>query len=77
MPHTRSWSRAATLATLVAAATLGGADAPAQESGGGPARGFAPGLQHPDLWLRDLDGTLRRFSEFSGRKLFVFHFASW
>ena len=39
--------------------------------------GVAPGKDHPDLWLPDTDGRVRKLSDFSGKKLLIFHFASW
>jgi len=33
--------------------------------------------QHPDVALPDLDGKIRRISEFRGKKLLLFNFASW
>ena len=61
------------LMVVVAGLAMTGSAIPAQ----GTARGVRPGQLHPDLWLPDLDGTLRRLSEFGGRKLFIFNFASW
>lgn len=40
-------------------------------------RGIEPGKIHPDLWLPDTEGKVRTLSDFGGRKLLVFHFASW
>jgi hypothetical protein len=42
-----------------------------------PGRGVAAGQVHPDPRLPDVDGTVHRLSEWGGRKLLVFHFASW
>jgi hypothetical protein len=40
-------------------------------------RGFKPGHTHPDLWLPDTEGKVRKLSDFGGAKLLIFHFASW
>ncbi len=39
--------------------------------------GTAEGQQHPDFALPDLDGGLLRLSDHRGKKVFLFHFASW
>lgn len=42
-----------------------------------PALGLAVGEAHPDVLLPDTDGVLRRISDSRGKRLLVFHFASW
>ena len=39
--------------------------------------GTAEGQQHPDFLLPDLDGGFLRLSDYRGKKVFLFHFASW
>ena len=39
--------------------------------------GTREGQVHPDFSLPDLDGKLTRLSSFRGRKVLLFHFASW
>ncbi len=39
--------------------------------------GTAEGQQHPDFLLPSLDGGLLRLSQYRGKKVFLFHFASW
>ena len=42
-----------------------------------PETGFAQGQVHPDFRLPKLDGTMGSLSDYRGKKVFVFHFASW
>jgi len=42
-----------------------------------PDVGYARGQVHPDFSLPRLDGTMGRLSDYRGKKVFVFHFASW
>jgi hypothetical protein len=42
-----------------------------------PEVGFAVGQAHPDLALPALDGGAGRLSELRGKRLLLFHFASW
>ena len=42
-----------------------------------PAIGLQVGQMYPDFVLPDLDGKLGRFSDLRGKKVFLFHFASW
>ncbi len=39
--------------------------------------GTAEGQQHPDFLLPSLDGGFLRLSDYRGKKVFLFHFASW
>ena len=39
--------------------------------------GEAVGKAYPDFVLPDLDGKLVRLSDFRGKKVLLFHFASW
>ena len=39
--------------------------------------GTAEGQQHPDFLLPGLDGGFLRLSDYRGKKVFLFHFASW
>lgn len=61
------------LSTPVLPAPASGADA-APEA---PAIGTAEGQQHPDFLLPSLDGGYLRLSDYRGKKVFLFHFASW
>ncbi len=45
--------------------------------GDSPPIGKRVGEMYPDFLLPDLDGDLRRLSDFRGKKVFLFHFASW
>ncbi len=42
-----------------------------------PAIGVRVGEIYPDFFLPDLDGKYLRLSDFRGKKVFLFHFASW
>lgn len=42
-----------------------------------PALGLAVGEAHPDFVLPDLDGGAGRLSDLRGKRLLLFHFASW
>ena len=42
-----------------------------------PQIGVKAGEMYPDFLLPTLDGDLHRFSEYRGRKILLFHFASW
>ena len=39
--------------------------------------GVAAGEMYPDFLLPDLDGGFIRLSDYRGKKVFLFHFASW
>ena len=42
-----------------------------------PAIGTNRGEVHPDFMLPDLDGGYGRLSDYRGKKILLFHFASW
>ena len=42
-----------------------------------PPIGVKAGEMYPDFLLPTLDGELHRFSEYRGKKILLFHFASW
>ena len=42
-----------------------------------PPIGVKAGEMYPDYRLPTLDGELHRFSEYRGKKILLFHFASW
>ncbi len=42
-----------------------------------PVVGIDAGEMYPDFLLPTLDGELHRFSEYRGKKILLFHFASW
>lgn len=42
-----------------------------------PVVGVNAGEMYPDFLLPTLDGELHRFSEYRGKKILLFHFASW
>lgn len=44
---------------------------------GEPEIGTRSGQMYPDFLLPDLDGKQRRLSEFRGKPVLLFHFASW
>ncbi len=43
----------------------------------GPGVGYGRGQIHPDFHLPKLDKTMGHLSEFRGKKVFLFNFASW
>ncbi len=70
----------ALLALLVPAAlALVPRDAASQEAAAAelPEVGLAVGEAHPDFALPALDGGAGRLSDLRGRRLLLFHFASW
>ena len=42
-----------------------------------PAIGIGQGQSYPDFLLPKLDGELGRLSDYRGKKVLLFHFASW
>ena len=42
-----------------------------------PPVGVKTGEMYPDFLLPTLDGELGRFSDYRGKKILLFHFASW
>lgn len=42
-----------------------------------PAIGLKSGQMYPDFLLPTLDGELHRLSDYRGKKILLFHFASW
>ena len=42
-----------------------------------PPIGVKAGEMYPDFLLPTLDGEFHRFSEYRGKKILLFHFASW
>ena len=44
---------------------------------GPPDVGYGRGQVHPDFSLPKLGGSRGRLSDFRGKRLLVFHFASW
>lgn len=50
---------------------------PAHGSPEEPEVGTAQGQQHPDFLLPSLDGGFLRLSDYRGKRIFLFHFASW
>ena len=42
-----------------------------------PTLGTRKGQMYPDFALPRLDGTLGRLSDYRGKKVLLFHFASW
>ena len=61
-------------ALLATALLLAGMSSPLQDS---PKIGKNVGEAYPDFVLPDLDGKETRLSDFRGKKVFLFHFASW
>ena len=61
-------------ALVIGAALLLLGGAPASQD---PALGRRTGQMHPDFLLPSLDGEAVRLSDFRGKKVFLFHFASW
>lgn len=65
--------RRATLAVALIA-VLWSAPALAAEN---PTIGVKRGEMYPDFLLPTVDGDLKRLSDFRGKKILLFHFASW
>lgn len=42
-----------------------------------PEIGTQPGQLYPDFFLPKLDGGFGRLSDYRGKKIILFHFASW
>jgi hypothetical protein len=42
-----------------------------------PAIGTKTGEMYPDFVLPTVDGEVRQFAEFRGKRILLFHFASW
>ena len=62
------------IALLACAFLLVPGDVSAQDR---PPIGVKAGEMYPDFRLPTLDGELHRFSEYRGKKILLFHFASW
>ena len=56
------------------AACLVGASAFAQDL---PVIGTKTGEMYPDFVLPTIDGEVKRLSDFRGKRILLFHFASW
>jgi hypothetical protein len=52
----------------------GASEARAQET---PPLGIRAGQAHPDFMLPKIDGGHGRLSDYRGKKILLFHFASW
>ena len=65
--------RVATL-TLVFLASVVGTAAFAEDR---PTIGTKSGEMYPDFALPTLDGEVKRLSDFRGKRILLFHFASW
>ena len=70
--HRTTW-----LLAVVAASLLPTLDSGVRASGKTPVIGTAEGQQHPDFLLPSLDGGFLQLSQYRGKKVFLFHFASW
>ena len=51
--------------------------APSGYSEDRPAIGVAQGQMYPDFLLPTLGGEVKRLSDYRGKKILLFHFASW
>lgn len=51
--------------------------APSIDAQEAPAAGVKEGNLYPDFLLPDIDGNLGRLSDYRGKKILLFHFASW
>lgn len=49
----------------------------AEASSEAPEIGTQPGQLYPDFYLPKLDGGFGRLSDYRGKKIILFHFASW
>ena len=65
------------LLAVVAASLLPALDSGVRADGKTLAIGTAEGQQHPDFLLPSLDGGFVHLSDYRGKKVFLFHFASW
>ena len=62
------------LGILIGIGAILGSETMAQE---GPEIGVKKGQMYPDFLLPTVDGELGRFSDYRGKKILLFHFASW
>lgn len=62
------------LGILVGIGAILSVETTAQE---GPEIGVKKGQMYPDFLLPTVDGDLGRFSDYRGKKILLFHFASW
>ncbi len=62
------------LGILVGIGVILNSDTKAQER---PEIGVKKGQMYPDFLLPTIDGELGRFSDYRGKKILLFHFASW
>ena len=51
--------------------------APSLEAQEAPTTGVREGNLYPDFLLPDIDGNIERLSDYRGKKILLFHFASW
>ena len=67
------------LGVLGTACSFAAANSPAVDPStvDSPTIGLGVGEMAPDFCLPDLDGKLHRLSDYRGKKVFLFHFASW
>ena len=70
----RKVSTAGTVAFCSLALVLLGPAVEAQEP---RAVGVEEGNLYPDFLLPDIDGNLGKLSDYRGKKILLFHFASW
>ena len=64
-------------AIWLAGALLAVSFAPNNANGETPEIGRDAGQMHPDFLLPNLDGGSGRLSDYRGKKVLLFHFASW
>ncbi len=75
MTSKRIFSKSVTAAVLLAClSVLAPGRAHAEDR---PIIGLKSGQMYPDFLLPTLDGELHRLSEYRGKKILLFHFASW
>ena len=75
MPRTRTqFSGLALVLSLPALLAFSSGEVQAEDR---PPIGVMKGEMYPDFLLPTLDGEIKRLSDFRGKKILLFHFASW
>ena len=62
---------------LALALLVGALPAPQAQAAAPPEIGVREGQLYPDFLLPTVDGEVARLSDYRGKKILLFHFASW